>query len=153
MARRGWSPRRRRWRPTIILSRTQLRIVDAGQSRRPLGVVRSFGAHCILARQSAGDLEAFANISPAEVRGAVVDNTTLKFIYRVTDGEHAEAIAKAAGSRRTFTEVPTKGVDEDGAHGVWQTARRHGNVSRRAQDRDRDRAHDQDVEAVRAGSG
>ena len=85
-----------------------------------LGVVRSFGAHCILAHQSAGDLEAFANISPAEVRGAVVDNTTLKFIYRVTDGEHAEAIAKAAGSRRTFTEATTKGVDEDGAHGAWR---------------------------------
>jgi hypothetical protein len=85
-----------------------------------LGVIRSFGAHCILAHQSAGDLEAFANIPPAEARGAVVDNTILKFIYRVTDGGQAEAIAKAAGSRRTFAEATTKGVDEDGAHGAWR---------------------------------
>jgi hypothetical protein len=37
-----------------------------------LGVIRSFGAHFLLAHQSLGDLESCASIPPIEVRGAVI---------------------------------------------------------------------------------
>jgi hypothetical protein len=49
----------------------------------------------------------------------VIDNTALKFVYRINDGEYAESLAKAAGRQRTFVEATTKGVSDDTGHGGW----------------------------------
>ncbi len=85
-----------------------------------LGVIRSFGAHFLLAHQSLGDLDGCASIPPVEVRGAVIDNTAIKFVYRINDGEYAEWLSKAAGRQRTFVEATTKGVSDDTGHGGWR---------------------------------
>ena len=85
-----------------------------------LAVVRSFGAHFLLAHQSLGDLDSCPGISPEEVRGAVIDNTSIKFVYRINDGEFAEWLSKAAGRKRTFVEATNKDVNEDTSSGGWQ---------------------------------
>jgi hypothetical protein len=84
-----------------------------------LGVIRSFSAHFLLAHQSLGDLEGCASIPPAEVRGAVIDNTAIKFIYRINDGEYAEAISKGAGQRRTYVETTAKISGDSTGLGGW----------------------------------
>lgn len=85
-----------------------------------LGVIRSFGAHFLLAHQSLGDLDGCASIPSVEVRGAVIDNTALKLVYRINDGEYAEWLSKAAGRRRVFVEATAKGADDDKSQGGWR---------------------------------
>ena len=67
-----------------------------------LGVVRSFNSHFILAHQSLGDLAECPGISPESAYGAVVDNTSIKVLYRINDALHAEKMAKLSGEKRTF---------------------------------------------------
>jgi len=90
-----------------------------------LGTVRDFGAHFLLAHQSLGDLESCPGISPADAYGAVVDNTAIKFVFRINDGEHAERLARAAGMRRTFSEVTSKEAGEFAGAGAWRETQTH----------------------------
>ncbi len=73
-----------------------------------LGVVRDFNSHFLLAHQSLVDLRQCPGIDPAAVEGAVLDNTALKIIFRINDGEHAERLAKAAGRKRTYIDTSSK---------------------------------------------
>lgn len=86
-----------------------------------LGVVRDYDVHILLAHQSMGDLESYAGIEPAEAYGAVVDNTALKIIYKIGDGDYAEKLAKISGKRRTYVDSSAKQLDENGAAiGSWR---------------------------------
>ena len=73
-----------------------------------LGVVRSFNSHFILAHQSLGDLAECPGISPESAYGAVVDNTSIKILYRINDALHAEKMAKLSGEKRTFIASTSK---------------------------------------------
>lgn len=86
-----------------------------------LGVVRDYDVHMLLAHQSMGDLESCPGIEPAEAYGAVVDNTALKIIYKIGDGDYAEKLAKISGKRRTYVDSSAKQLDDKGAAiGSWR---------------------------------
>ncbi len=86
-----------------------------------LGVVRDYDVHMLLAHQSMGDLESCPGVEPAEAYGAVVDNTALKIIYKIGDGDYAEKLAKVSGKRRTYVDSSAKQLDDKGAAiGSWR---------------------------------
>jgi hypothetical protein len=87
-----------------------------------LGTIRDFDVHCLLAHQSLGDLADCPGLSPASVNGAVVDNTAIKIVYRISDAIYAEKLAKLSGRRRKFNETVTKSFSTDSAItplGTW----------------------------------
>lgn len=81
-----------------------------------LGIVRSFNSHFILAHQSLGDLAECPGISPESAYGAVVDNTSLKVLYRINDALHAEKMAKLSGEKRTFIASTSKNQTNLNSH-------------------------------------
>lgn len=88
-----------------------------------LGAVRDFDSHFILAHQSLGDLDSCPGISHAETYGAVIDNTAIKVIYKIGDGDYAEKLAKVGGKRRTYTDSSAKTTDDEvAAVGSWREA-------------------------------
>lgn len=86
-----------------------------------LGVVRDFNSHFILAHQSLGDLDSCAGITRAEAEGAVLDNTAIKFIYKLGDADHAEKLSRISGKRSIFVEQVSKEVDGNNSEsGGWR---------------------------------
>ena len=67
-----------------------------------LAVVRDFNAHFMLAHQSIGDLDEVSNVSSAAAYGAVVNNTTLKVIFKIGDVDFAKDMATLAGYRTIY---------------------------------------------------
>jgi type IV secretory pathway TraG/TraD family ATPase VirD4 len=63
-----------------------------------LGTVRDKNCHLILAHQSIGDLEECKGLDPAAVRGAVLENTGIKFIYRAKTPETAQWASELSGT-------------------------------------------------------
>ena len=91
-----------------------------------LGVVRDFDTHILLAHQSMGDLHACPGIDPAEAHGAVVDNTSVKIVYKIGDDEYAERLARVSGKRRTYVDSSSKQLDDAGAStGSWREDKVH----------------------------
>lgn len=86
-----------------------------------LGVIRDFNAHCLLAHQSLGDLNACPGITRAEAEGAVLDNTAIKIVYRIGDSNYAEKLSKNAGKKRVFVEQSSKSLDKNNkTQGGWK---------------------------------
>jgi hypothetical protein len=51
----------------------------------------------------------------------VVDNTSLKIIYKIGDADYAEKLAKVSGKRRTYVDSSAKQLDDNGATtGSWR---------------------------------
>lgn len=91
-----------------------------------LGVVRSFNSHFILAHQSLGDLAECPGISPESAYGAVVDNTSIKVLYRINDALHAEKMAKLSGEKRTFVASTSKNHADVNSHSSgWMEANKY----------------------------
>jgi len=91
-----------------------------------LGVIRDFGCSVILAHQSMGDLKECPGVAPEAAHGAVVDNTSLKIVYRIGDADHAETLAKLSGKAVVRTESSNKATDEDGRlGGAWREAQEY----------------------------
>jgi hypothetical protein len=91
-----------------------------------LGVVRSFNSHFILAHQSLGDLAECPGISPESAYGAVVDNTSIKVLYRINDALHAEKMAKLSGEKRTFVASTSKNHMDVNSHSSgWMEASKY----------------------------
>jgi len=88
-----------------------------------LAVVRDFNSHFMLAHQSIGDLDEAANISYAAAYGAVVNNTALKVIFKISDTVFAKQIAELAGTKKIFKENTSKSSSQvDGqikSNGSW----------------------------------
>ena len=90
-------------------------------SLNALGVIRDFNTHCLLAHQTLGDLDSCAGITRAEAEGAVLDNTTIKIIYRIGDSTYAEKLSKNSGKKRVFVEQAGKGLDKNNnPQGSWK---------------------------------
>lgn len=88
-----------------------------------LGAVRDFNSHFLISHQSLGDLDSCPGISHAEAYGAVIDNTAIKIIYKIGDGDYAEKLAKMGGKRRTYTDSSAKTTDDEvAAVGSWREA-------------------------------
>jgi type IV secretory pathway TraG/TraD family ATPase VirD4 len=63
-----------------------------------LGTVRDKNCHLILAHQSIGDIEECKGLDPPAVRGAVLENTGIKFIYRTKTPETAQWASELSGT-------------------------------------------------------
>ena len=86
-----------------------------------LGAIRDFNAHCILAHQSLGDLDSCPGVTYTEAKGAVLDNTVIKIIYRIADSDHAENLSKNSGKKRVFIEQTGKSIDKNNQQqGGWK---------------------------------
>lgn len=91
-----------------------------------LGVVRDFDAHFILAHQSLGDLSECPGINPESAYGAVVDNTSIKILYRINDALHAEKMAKLSGNKRTFVKNISKNNKDKTSHSIgWKESTKY----------------------------
>lgn len=86
-----------------------------------LGAIRDFNSHFILAHQSLGDLDSSPGVTRSEAEGAVLDNTSIKIIYRLGNYAHAEQISKLSGKRPIFVEHANKNLDINKADsGGWK---------------------------------
>ncbi|MBC7698021.1 MAG: hypothetical protein H7Z70_06605, partial [Bacteroidia bacterium] len=63
-----------------------------------------------------GDLAECPGISPESAYGAVVDNTSIKVLYRINDALHAEKMAKLSGEKRTFIATTSKNQTDISSH-------------------------------------
>lgn len=88
-----------------------------------LAVVRDFNSHFFLAHQSLGDLDECPGISKEAAYGAVVDNTSIKVLYKINNAEHAERMAKVAGKVQGYRDTTSKrGEGPQVPEGSWQEA-------------------------------
>lgn len=77
-----------------------------------LGTVRELGCHAFLAHQSMGDLGGCPGLRREDVEPRVVDNTTLKLVYRINDAKASADFASLSGKQRTYVEG-VRGLDQD----------------------------------------
>lgn len=88
-----------------------------------LGAIRDFDTNLILAHQSMGDLLSCPGISPEEAVGAVVDNTSIKLIFKQGDTGYAEKLSKLSGKKKIYIDQVDKRVDDLGqTSGSWREA-------------------------------
>ncbi len=88
-----------------------------------LGAIRDFDSHFFLAHQSIGDLNSCPGIEGAEAYGAVIDNTAIKVIYKISDADYADRLSKVGGKVRTHVDSVAKAVHENSVTiGSWQEA-------------------------------
>jgi hypothetical protein len=63
-----------------------------------LGMVRDRNCHLVLAHQSMGDLDQCKGLEPAAIRGAVLDNCGIKFIYKAKSRTTADWASDLSGT-------------------------------------------------------
>ncbi len=78
-----------------------------------LGTVRELGCHAVLAHQSMGDLGSVPGMRREDVEPRVVDNTTIKLVFRIGDEKASANFAAKSGKQRTHSEG-VRGIDEEG---------------------------------------
>ena len=81
----------------IALMLDEFKYILSPPALQALGTVRDKNCHLLLAHQSVGDLEECKGLDPAAVRGAVLENTGIKFIYRAKTADTAEWASKLSG--------------------------------------------------------
>jgi hypothetical protein len=82
----------------IALMLDEFKYILSPPALQALGTVRDKNCHLILAHQSIGDLEECKGLDPAAVRGAVLENTGIKFIYRAKTPETAQWASELSGT-------------------------------------------------------
>jgi hypothetical protein len=82
----------------IALMLDEFKYIVSPPALQALGTVRDKNCHLTLAHQSIGDLEECQGLDPAAVRGAVLENTGIKFIYRATTLETAQWASGLSGT-------------------------------------------------------
>lgn len=98
-----------------LLSNTILRAIGTLADRR---------CNMLLAFQSYGDLEDCGSLKPQAVLGAVKNNCTLKFVYKLDDRSTAEDFCLMAGEEAIRVEVVNKTMQDGLEQGAWQEAAR-----------------------------
>ena len=108
--------------PTAVVL-DEVKHIITKTSLTALGVIRDFNAHFFLAHQSIGDLNACQGVTPQEVYGAVVDNTTIKIIYKISDPVFAQKLSLLGGSIKTYVESVSKDLNQNKRpDGTWREA-------------------------------
>lgn len=82
----------------IALMLDEFKYILSPPALQALGTVRDKNCHLVLAHQSIGDLEECKGLDPAAVRGAVLENTGIKFIYRAKTGQTAQWASELSGT-------------------------------------------------------
>jgi hypothetical protein len=82
----------------IALMLDEFKYILSPPALQALGTVRDKNCHLTLAHQSIGDLEECKGLDPAAVRGAVLENTGIKFIYRAKTFQTAEWASDLSGT-------------------------------------------------------
>lgn len=111
--------------PPVCVLLDELKHMLSPVALTALAVVRDFGAHFLNSHQSLGDLKQCPGIDPEAVFGAVIDNTAIKIVYRTSDSEYVERLAKLGGTRRYFSDSVSRGKDADSGDGSWREDRRY----------------------------
>lgn len=92
---------------------------------RALGTIRDRRCNLMLAYQSYGDLEDCGTLPPKAVLGAAKGNTTLKFVFKLEDGNTAKEFSAIAGEHSIMVESIGKTLDDNGMEtGQWREANR-----------------------------
>jgi hypothetical protein len=81
----------------VALMLDEFKYILSPPALQALGLVRDKNCHLILAHQSIGDLEECKGLDPAAVRGAVLENTGIKFIYRAKTFQTAQWASELSG--------------------------------------------------------
>jgi hypothetical protein len=68
------------------------------------GVVRDFSAHICFAYQSMSDLRQCVGVDPEAAFGAIVDNTSIKIVHKISDAGYAEHLSALSGTKKVFRE-------------------------------------------------
>ena len=87
-----------------------------------LGMIQDFGGHAMLLFQSLGDLAACPGIPEKRVRGAVLDNSKLKFVLQSQNDETARWASSETCTVRQFVESSDKAHDAERSPGQWREA-------------------------------
>ena len=111
--------------PPVCVLLDELKHMLSHAALTGLAVVRDFGAHFLISHQSLGDLRQCPGIDPEAVFGAVIDNTAIKIVYRTSDSEYVDRLAKLGGTRRYFSDLVSRGKDTDSGDGSWREDRRY----------------------------
>lgn len=82
----------------IALMLDEFKYILSPPALQALGTVRDKNCHLTLAHQSIGDLDECKGLDTAAVRGAVLDNTGIKFIYRAAATSTAEWASGLSGT-------------------------------------------------------
>jgi hypothetical protein len=82
----------------IALMLDEFKYILSPPALQALGTVRDKNCHLILAHQSIGDIEECKGLDPPAVRGAVLENTGIKFIYRAKTPETAQWASELSGT-------------------------------------------------------
>lgn len=82
----------------IALMLDEFKYILSPPALQALGTVRDKNCHVTLAHQSIGDLGECIGLEPAVVRGAVLENTGIKFIYRAKTAETAQWASELSGT-------------------------------------------------------
>jgi type IV secretory pathway TraG/TraD family ATPase VirD4 len=82
----------------IALMLDEFKYILSPPALQALGTVRDKNCHVTLAHQSIGDLEECIGLDAAAVRGAVLENTGIKFIYRAKTSETAQWASELSGT-------------------------------------------------------
>jgi TraM recognition site of TraD and TraG/AAA-like domain len=98
----------------IALMLDEFKYILSPPALEALGTVRDKNCHLTLAHQSVGDIAACKGLDPAAVRGAVFENTGIKFIYRAETFETADWASKLSGTiiaRTRHTDIQQSAFD------------------------------------------
>lgn len=82
----------------IALMLDEFKYILSPPALQALGTVRDKNCHVTLAHQSIGDLEECLGLDSVAVRGAVLENTGIKFIYRAKTSETAQWASELSGT-------------------------------------------------------
>ncbi|MBK6907833.1 MAG: type IV secretory system conjugative DNA transfer family protein [Rhodocyclaceae bacterium] len=85
-----------------------------------LGMIQDFGGHAMLLFQSLGDLAACPGIPENRVRGAILDNSKLKFVLQSQNDETAKWASNETCTVRQFVESSDKAHDDERSPGQWR---------------------------------
>jgi len=84
----------------VCLVYDEVRHLVSSSLLHTLGVIRSSGAHAILAGQSMADLDLCEGLAPGVARTTVIDNCGIKIVLKIGDAEYAEFLSKQSGLKR-----------------------------------------------------
>lgn len=85
-----------------------------------LGMIQDFGGHAMLLFQSLGDLASCPGIPEKRVRGAVLDNSKLKFVLQSQNDETAKWASSETCAVHQFVESSDKAQSHDRSPGQWR---------------------------------
>ena len=84
----------------VCLVYDEVRHLVSSSLLHTLAVIRSSGAHAILAGQSMADLDLCEGLAPGVARTTIIDNCGIKIVLKIGDAQYAEFLSSQSGLKR-----------------------------------------------------